>query len=66
MPRPTSKDELLTAIEVERGKLEALLDSLPPDQMTLSGVVGAWSVKDVPGVVPSWVARRGSTAKQEA
>ena len=71
MPRPTSKDELLTAIEKERGKLEALLEDLSPYQMTLSGVVGGMVCKgcagapdrmgaDVPGVVPRWTAWRST------
>ena len=32
MPRPTSKDDLLVAIDQERGALEALLEILSPDQ----------------------------------
>jgi hypothetical protein len=47
MPRPTSKQELLLAIEKKRSALEALLEPLSPEQMTAPGVVGDWSVKDV-------------------
>ena len=54
MPRPTSKDDLLTAIEKERGALETLLETLPDEQMTDPGVVGDWSVKDVLAHLVEW------------
>jgi len=54
MPRPTSKDDLLTAIEKERGALETLLETLSPEQMTEPGVVGEWSVKDVLAHLVEW------------
>lgn len=54
MPRPTSKSELLAAIEKERGALEAQLDQLSDEQKTMSGVVGDWSVKDVLAHLAAW------------
>jgi hypothetical protein len=54
MPRPTSKDDLLAAIDKERGKLKTLLDSLSPDEMTAPGIVGEWSVKDVLAHLIEW------------
>ena len=47
MPRPTSKQELLSAIEKERPALEKFLETLTPEQMTVTGIVGEWTVKDV-------------------
>jgi hypothetical protein len=40
MPRPTSKPDLLSAIEKKRGALEAQLESRTPEQLTTAGVVG--------------------------
>ena len=54
MPRPTSKHDLLTAIEQERGALETFLKTLTPEQMTDPGVVGEWSVKDVLAHLIEW------------
>jgi len=54
MPRPTSKQALLAAIEKERGVLEAFLDTLTPEQMTEPGIVGEWSVKDVLAHLIEW------------
>jgi hypothetical protein len=54
MPRPTSKAELLTAIEKERGALEELLESLSSEDMIEPGVVGEWSVKDVLAHLTEW------------
>jgi uncharacterized protein (TIGR03083 family) len=54
MPRPTSKQDLLVAIDKEREALEALLETLTPEQMTEPGVVGAWSVKDVLAHLIEW------------
>ena len=54
MPRPTSKSDLLAAIEKERGALETLLELLTPEQMTDPGVVGEWSVKDVLAHLVEW------------
>ena len=54
MPRPTSKTDLLAAIEKERGALEAYLETLAPEQMTAPGIMGEWSVKDVLAHLIEW------------
>lgn len=54
MPRPTSKTDLLQAINQERGALQALLDTLSPEQMTVPGIVGEWAVKDVLAHLTTW------------
>jgi hypothetical protein len=54
MPRPTSKTDLLAAIEKEQGALEALLETLTPEQMVEPGIVGEWSVKDVLAHLIEW------------
>lgn len=54
MPRPTSKAELLAAIDRERSALDAFLTDLTPEQMTAPGVVGEWSVKDVLAHLVEW------------
>ena len=54
MPRPTSKADLLAAIDQERGALEATLETLTPRQMVEPGVVGEWSVKDVLAHLVEW------------
>ena len=54
MPRPTSKKQLLEAIEVEWNALEQLLAKVTPAQMTEPGVVGDWSVKDVLAHLLEW------------
>ena len=54
MPRPTNKQDLLAAIEKERGALETFLETLTPKQMTEPGIVGEWSVKDVLAHLTEW------------
>jgi len=54
MPRPTTKQQLLEAIDIERTALEGLLAELSSAQMTQSGVVGNWSVKDVLAHLIEW------------
>ncbi len=54
VPRPTSKRDLLAAIELERGKLDAVLESEAPERMSEPGVVGEWSVKDVLAHLVEW------------
>lgn len=70
MPRPDTKDLLLSESEKERHALEETLDELAPEDFTLGGVVGEWSVKDVLAhlyeweqMVLSWLAagRKGET-----
>ena len=54
MPRPTTKKQLLEAIEVERKALEKFLDELSPAQLTQPGLVGEWSAKDVLAHLIEW------------
>ena len=54
MPRPTSKHDLLEAALRERGKLDAVLRTVPPERMVEPGVVGEWSVKDVLAHLHEW------------
>jgi hypothetical protein len=54
MPRPTSKADLLAAIDKERNALKTQLESLTPDQMVTPGIVGEWSVKDVLAHLIEW------------
>jgi uncharacterized protein (TIGR03083 family) len=54
VPRPKTKDELLVAIDRERGELETLLATLTPAQMSEPGIVGDWSVKDVLAHLIEW------------
>jgi hypothetical protein len=54
MTRPTSKQELLAAIEKELGALETTLETLTPEQMIGPGIVGKWSVKDVLAHLIEW------------
>ncbi len=70
MPGPTTKQDLLIAIEQERGKLESLLDGFTPEQMTEPGIVGDWSTKDTLAHLIEWeqmcqgwfaVGKRGET-----
>lgn len=41
------QSERLESIQTGYGLFKALLDQLPPDQLTVPGVVGHWSVKDI-------------------
>jgi hypothetical protein len=54
MPRPTSKTDLLAAIEKERGALETYLETLTPEQMTEPGLMGEWSAKDILAHLVEW------------
>lgn len=54
MPRPTTKKQLLEAMQTEQQSLEELLAGLSPDQMTRPGIVGEWSVKDVLAHLIEW------------
>ena len=54
MPRPTTKHQLLEAIELERSALEEFLAGLSPEQMTQPGLVGEWSAKDVLAHLIEW------------
>lgn len=70
MPRPQTKADLLSASEKERAALDQFLSNLTPDQMTVPGALGDWSVKDVLAHLYAWeqmvlgwlaAARRGET-----
>lgn len=52
-----TKVELITQIEDERAELEALLETLSPEQMQQPGVMGQWSVKDILAHLAVWAAR---------
>ncbi len=54
MPRPTSKTDLLAAIEKERAALKAELSKLSSEQLMETGMVGEWSVKDVLAHLIEW------------
>ena len=55
MPRPNSKDQLLTAMQKEHGKLTDLLATLAPEITNkTSESVENWSIKDVLSHVTAW------------
>jgi hypothetical protein len=54
MPRSKSKDQLFEEIIDERGKLEMLLASIPPDVYTTKKVLGGWTTKDVVSHLIAW------------
>ena len=54
MIKQTSKQQILKDIEVEHRRLEKNLAELTPSQMTLPGVVGEWTVKDVLAHLVAW------------
>lgn len=54
MIKQTSKQQILKDIEAERRRLEKNLAELAPSQMTLPGVVGEWTIKDVLAHLIAW------------
>lgn len=52
--RPADKAELLAIIQTGYDQFEALLASLPAEQMTIPGVNGSWSVKDNLAHLAAW------------
>jgi hypothetical protein len=55
MAKRLAKGELLQEIDVERSRLDALLEQLTPWQMTRRGITRAgWSVKDILGHLVGW------------
>ena len=54
MPNPTTKGELLEEIHAERDKLARFLAPITPEQMTQSGAIDGWSVKDVLAHLAAW------------
>lgn len=47
MPQPASKNELVEAMVSARNTLDSLIDQIKRSNMTLPGVSGEWSVKDI-------------------
>jgi hypothetical protein len=45
--RPISKADLLESTCAERRKLERKIDGLTPEELTVPGTMGEWSVKDI-------------------
>jgi hypothetical protein len=54
MPRPTSKDALLEEIASERRRLEQNITAVAREEMTMPGVVGEWSMKDLLAHLAAW------------
>jgi hypothetical protein len=54
MPRPTTREDLVKEIFVERKKLEVLLQTIPPDVFASNKVAGEWTAKDVISHVIAW------------
>lgn len=54
MPRPKSRDELLTQSREDYDKLITYLDTLTPEQIIEPGTVGEWSAKDVVAHLTAW------------
>ena len=54
MPRPKTKDQLLELASTNYDKLQAEITHLTPEEMTESGVVEIWSVKDVLAHLTAW------------
>jgi uncharacterized protein (TIGR03083 family) len=48
------RDELLAVLETARARLDGALDGLEPDELTVPGPVGEWSVKDVLAHITAW------------
>ncbi|MDD5370113.1 MAG: ClbS/DfsB family four-helix bundle protein [Anaerolineaceae bacterium] len=54
MPRPTTKDQLISDSRTEYSGLERLIANLSPDEMVKPGVMGDWSVKDILAHLSEW------------
>jgi len=59
-----SKEEILNRIVHERKLLENVLEELETSQMSLPGVEGEWSVKDILAHLNTWVWRMVGWAKE--
>lgn len=57
MPKPQTKEELLQAIDVERGKLDQSFKMLSDAEMEQPGACGDWSVKDILAHLVDWEQR---------
>jgi len=49
-----NKSQLLESIQKEREAFEVSFADLTPEQMTMPGVMGEWSVKDILGHIALW------------
>jgi hypothetical protein len=54
MPRPKTKQDLLDQTRQQYEKLQSYLAKVTPAQMTASGVVEHWSIKDVLAHLLAW------------
>jgi hypothetical protein len=54
MPRPTSKAQLLSAMQKEHAELKKLLGTLTPDQLAHTSRTTKWSIKDVLAHLMEW------------
>jgi hypothetical protein len=54
MPKPTTKDQLIEAAHKEREALEALLETLTPNDLTKPDRIGEWAIKDVLSHLTEW------------
>ncbi len=51
------KNQLVNTLHVERAAWEALLKQVGDDRMTIVGVVGDWSIKDIVAHITAWEQR---------
>jgi len=54
MPRPHTKDLVISESKKEREALDKFLSTLSPEQMSEPGILGDWSVKDVLAHLYEW------------
>ena len=54
MPRPKTKDQLLTAMRAEHDGLEQALTALTPEQLTTTSPITQWAIKDVLAHIFEW------------
>lgn len=54
---PKTKSDLLESTYTERGKLEAKIAGLSPDELVFPGLKGLWSVKDILQHLVDWEQR---------
>jgi hypothetical protein len=54
MPRPTTKEQLLTAMQSEHAALEAALAGLTPEEMTTVSRATRWAIQDVLAHLFEW------------
>lgn len=54
MPRPTTKEQLLSQSQNNFDRLFSLIDPLSPDERIKPGVNGEWSIKDILAHLNAW------------